>query len=81
MRFSGLVIIILTSLYVFSTLIITHLTTKAMETGSDYELVVKIAEFIKIDVSTAIGTIATAVVARYGLREFSSNFNKPSTNK
>lgn len=76
LKYSLIIIFLLACLWLISTLIITYLTSRAMEVGVDENvrnMIEVISEFIKIDVSGAIGTIATAIIARYGLREVSAN--------
>lgn len=81
LKFATLIIFLLSTLYLISTLIISFLTYYSIKQGVSKEveeLLVKISEFIHIDVSAAIGTLATAVVARYGLREITSNLSTKS---
>lgn len=74
----GIVVIgLLAVLWLISTALITVMTILAElnTVSSDTIILVQtIAEFIHIDVAGAIGTIATAVIARYGIREFSANW-------
>lgn len=76
-RFAYVIIFLLAGLYIFSSLLIFTLTLMA-EKGSVSsnisDLVSRVCDFISIDVAGAIGTIATAVIARYGVREFSANW-------
>ena len=83
LKYTLIVILTLTILWLISTSVITFLTYEAMKTGVDENvrnMVETVSEFIKIDISGAIGTIATAVVARYGLREVSANIAKKDYN-
>ena len=83
LKYTLLIIALLGSLWLISTGIITFLTIKAMDVGVDenvVHMVETVCNFIKIDVSTAIGTIATAVVARYGIREATANISKKDYN-
>lgn len=76
-RFAYVIIFILAGLYLISTGMIftlTLLAEKYQVTSDISNLVTSVSEFIKIDVAGAIGTIATAVIARYGVREFSANW-------
>lgn len=87
LKYSLIIIFVLAILWLISTGIITILTLKAMEVGvSDnvMTMVEIISEYLKIDVAAAIGTIATAVVARYGIREATANikgrdYNSPDS--
>lgn len=83
LKYSLIIIFILAILWLISTFIISFLTIKSMEVGVDsnvVHMIETISEFIKIDVSGVIGTIATAVIARYGLREVSANIAKKDYN-
>lgn len=87
LKYSLIIIFVLAILWLISTGIITILTLKAMEVGvsdSVMTMVEIISEYLKIDVAAAIGTIATAVVARYGIREATANikgrdYNSPDS--
>lgn len=87
LKYSLIIITVLACLWLISTGIITFLTIKAMSIGVDENIrnmIEVISEYIKIDVSAAIGTIATAVVARYGIREATANikgkdYNSPDS--
>lgn len=84
LKYTMIIIMTLAILWLISTSIITILTIKAMEVGVDENvrnMVETVSNLLKIDISTAIGTIATAVVARYGLREVSANIAKKDYNK
>ena len=75
--FGIVVIALLAILWLISTALITVMTILAelRSVSSDTIILVQtVAEFIHIDVAGAIGTIATAVIARYGIREFSANW-------
>ena len=83
LKYTLIVIVTLTILWLISTSIITFLTCKAMEVGIDENvrnMVETVCGFIKIDISGAIGAIATAVVARYGIREATANIAKKDYN-
>lgn len=83
LRYSLGIILILAVLYIISTTVITILTCKAMETGTTADvanMVEIVSNYIKIEVAGAIGTIGTAVIARYGLREVSANIAKKDYN-
>ena len=76
-KFGYVVIFLLALLWLISTLLISVMTIIAEMKGATSEvttLIATVSEFIKIDVAGAIGTIATAVIARYGIREFSANW-------
>lgn len=81
MKMSFGVILILTALYVFSTLTISFITLKAMDT-KDPEVLAQIkdiASYLRIDVAGAIGAIMSLVTVRYTLRETTSNLKSPCT--
>lgn len=76
-RFAFTVIIILAILYLLSLILISVLTAISIVEASPENittLISVISDYIHIDVAGAIGTIATAVIARYGVREFSANW-------
>ena len=76
MMFSLIVVSTLAILYLASTVTIALLTSKALEcdSNSDLTLLVQtVSNYIHIDVAGAIGTIATAVCARYLARETAAN--------
>lgn len=76
-KFSFIVIMILCFLYLLSMVAIFILSQQALHEGiTEYqaELIAKIADYLHIDVATQIASIASLCVARYGLREFSSNW-------
>lgn len=76
-KFGYVVIFLLALLWLISTILITVMTIIAELKGATSEvttLIETVSGFIKIDVAGAIGTIATAVIARYGIREFSANW-------
>lgn len=83
LKYTLIVIFTLSILWLISTSVITTLTLRALEIGVDdnvMNMIEVISEYIKMDVAGAIGTIATAVIARYGLREVSANIAKKDYN-
>ena len=83
LKYTLIVIFTLSTLWLISTSVITTLTLKALEIGVDdnvMNMIEVISEYIKMDIAGAIGTIATAVIARYGLREVSANIAKKDYN-
>ena len=83
LKYTLIVIFTLSILWLISTSVITTLTLKALEVGVDdnvMNMIEVISEYIKMDIAGAIGTIATAVIARYGLREVSANIAKKDYN-
>lgn len=83
LRYSIAMILVLAILYLISTAVIATLTFKAMEVGVSNEMmnmIETVTDYIKIEVAGAIGTIGTAVIARYGLREISANIAKKDYN-
>lgn len=76
MTFAMIIIFILAFLYLFSTVAIfclTRLTIKEKSADEVTQLTEAVANYIHIDVAGAIGTIATAVCARYLARETANN--------
>lgn len=83
LKYTLIVIFTLSILWLISTSVITTLTLRALEIGVDdnvMNMIEVISEYIKMDIAGAIGTIATAVIARYGLREVSANIAKKDYN-
>lgn len=83
LKYSLIIVFMLAFLWLISTSIISYLTIKSMEVGVDENvrnMIEIVCSYIKIDVSAAIGTITTAVIARYGLREISANISKKDYN-
>lgn len=83
LRYSIAMILVLAILYLISTAVIAVLTFRAMEVGVSNEMmnmIETVTDYIKIEVAGAIGTIGTAVIARYGLREISANIAKKDYN-
>lgn len=83
LKYTLIVIFTLSILWLISTSVITTLTLRALEVGVDdnvMNMIEVISEYIKMDIAGAIGTIATAVIARYGLREVSANIAKKDYN-
>lgn len=83
LRYSIAMILVLAILYLISTAVIAALTFRAMEVGVSNEMmnmIETVTDYIKIEVAGAIGTIGTAVIARYGLREISANIAKKDYN-
>ena len=80
MKMSFGVIMILTALYIFSTLTISFITLKAMDTKNPEVLaqIKDIASYLRIDVAGSIGAIMSLVTVRYTLRETTYNL-KSST--
>ena len=80
LKYTLIVIFTLSLLYLISTTCIYLLATFSLGEITEYQakLIEKLCDFIHIDVAAAIGTIATAVVARYGLREVASNLSNKS---
>lgn len=82
-KFSFITVLILAGLYLFSTIMIVILTIVAEIKEASPEMLSyleKVVDFIHIDVAGAIGTIVTATVARYALRETSANIKGQTYN-
>lgn len=84
MVFALITILTLAILYVVSTITIALLTSKALEQKSNQDLAIlvqTISNYIHIDVAVSIGTIATAVCARYLARETTANITGNEVNR